>query len=153
MNWLCRVIIGLLLFQAGAFACFPCTPLGTHNPAVQIFSREKQHGESTAEVRLFLTKEVEPNYKSPVKLSCLSEYGIGEQIWSGKTKRNGEIDLRSIAPGVYWVAIKSKSEEGVYILAILKERDLNSEPWKLEISEGGLVNNKCGVEPIEFFFH
>ncbi len=153
MNYLLRFIIVLLLLPVGAFACFPCLGLATNNPVFQIFSREKQGAESKAQVRLFLTKKVEPGQESPIKLSCLSEYGIGEQIWSGNTKNNGKIDLRIIVPGTYWLAIKSNSEEGVYILDILKDHDRKAKTWKLEISNGGLVNNKCGVEPIEYFFH
>ena len=104
-------------------------------------------------MKLFLTKNVDPGQESPIKLSCLSTYGIVEQIWSGTTKKNGVVDLSKIAPGTYWLAIKGKSEEGVYIFEILKERDRKTKPWKLEISDGGLVNNKCGIEPIEYFFH
>jgi hypothetical protein len=127
-------------------------PLGIENPVIQIFSRENQRAVSNAEAGLFLTKNVDPGYKSPVELTCLSDYGIGEKLWSGKTQTNGEIDLRSLKPGTYWMAIKSKNEEAVYVIIPAKEYDPN-EKWKLEISEGGLVNNKCGVEPIDLFFH
>jgi hypothetical protein len=153
MKWLALFTVGMLLLPVGSFACFPCMPWETYNPVFQIFSREKQRSESRAGVRLFLTKNVEPGYTSLIKLSCLSEYGIGKQIWSAKTKRSGKIDLSSMASGTYWIAIKTEREEGVYIIIIPEKRDHKSKPLKLEISEGGLVNNKCGVEPIELFFN
>jgi hypothetical protein len=152
MYLLLRFMIGLLFIPAGAFACFPCMPWLTYNSEFQIVSRERQSSESNADVRLFLIKKVEPGYISPIKLSCLSEYGIGQQIWSGKTNRSGKIDPSIMASGTYWMAIKSEREEGVYIITIPDKRDHKSKTLKLEISEGGLVNNKCGVEPIELFF-
>ena len=149
-------IVVLMCFSAKSNACQPCVIIELHNPFIRILSKQSTVENDilvpNAKIRVFRTVELKAGEKGRQELSCLSSFEIGKKVWSGKTDKNGTISLRKIPAGQYWIAIKSKDEEAVYVVMIPPDLEASDIPVNFEVRDGGIVMNKCGIEPIEYFF-
>ncbi len=145
-----------VLFCADALACQPCTILELHGSRVRVvvaprFVERTDVFLSGAEVRILRVRKLAQGEKPRQSLSCLSAYEIGAPVWSGKTDKNGAFTLKFVPAGRYWVAVKGQVAQAVYVVEVI-ERRAREGASTLSASDGGLVNNKCGIEPIDYFF-
>lgn len=145
-----------LAFSAQGWACQPCVSIGLEAASVRIIVGPRLVGESDvplaqAQVRVFTVRKLRADEEPRQLLSCLTSMEIGKPVWKGKTDRHGRFRLAHIPEGTYWLAIRAKSAEAVYVIELPKESERQNEV-ELIASPGGMVNNKCDIEPIRYFF-
>jgi hypothetical protein len=152
--------VGVIIYsflRLNCFACQECMIVKLNNESLRIVSKERSYPAERAEVRIYQAVKIGKGKVPRQELSCLSYFEIGKRIWTGKTDKNGMTNLTGIPPGQYWIAIRKKIkgsvEHGVYMVVIsaeLKNQDIADDFY---VSDIGMVQHKCGVKPIEYFFH
>lgn len=150
------IFCGTLLSPVVALACQPCTPLILQGSRVRIVLSPQlvERGDvliTDARIRVSRVRKLGPDEKPRQSLSCLTSYEVGDEVLSTRTDKKGTISLKQLPAGTYWLAIRGSVAQAVYVIEIPDGRK-QSGTLTLTASDGGLVNNKCGIEPIEYFF-
>ena len=137
------ICLALGVIPATVLACQPCTTFQLGSTRLRI-ERMDQTGQEKpqvvgAEVRIRDVISLPAGKTGRQELSCLASSEIGKVIISGKTDKHGEFNLKKLAPGLYWLAVRGNGLQGVWMIEVTAQSRTARDLETFTINESGVV--------------